>query len=376
MLSFLMLLVVSSCIKSFVPEIRSADKQKYVVVGQVLMGSGLQTVSVSMTSHIDDPQYLPVTGCSVKILDDKGNIFSLNEMNIGNYLTWIDPVFLTPGASFKVEVVTPLGEKINSDYDLLTECPEVDSIYFARKDIPGNNPGQITRGIQFYIELNGTASDSRNYRWEAIETWEYHADYPLEWYFDGTTHHVSPPDYSRNVCWSTTLVQNIFTLSTDNLVVNKYNMFPLHYVSNRTSRLMYGYSLLINQYALSKEAYIYWDQLRLNSSQEGGLYTKQPLPIHGNMHNLTHPEEDVLGYFGATSMKSKRIFIRNVPGLLLDFSTGCSLYRPPFGPESPDEYPIYLVKDGNGNTIYHISEECVNCLLLGGTNVKPDFWPN
>lgn len=371
-------LVVSSCIKPYEPDIRSSDKQKYVVTGQVTDGGGDQTVNVSLTSPIGDPHYIPVQGCFVRIFDDKGNTFYMTEMGNGDYYTWIDPSFLIPGASFKIEVETRSGENIVSDFDQLMECPDVDSIYFERKEIQSDIAGQITKGIQFYIDLDARASNARYFRWEATETWEYQADYPVEWYFDGEIRHVSPPDYSRKVCWSTTAVPDIFTLTTNNLVENKYMMLPLHFVSNRTSRLMYGYSLLIRQYALSEAAYSYWDQLRINSSQQGGLYEKQPLAIVGNMHNTTHPEEDVLGFFGASSVKTKRVFIQDVPDLALNFSTLCypGLLEEGFSVFEPYEYPIYLMGDKYGYTMMYLNEECVNCLKLGGTNVKPEFWPN
>ena len=378
LLLFLILIMLSSCIKSFNPGIRSKDVNKLVITGQVTDGEGSQTINISWTSPIDDPHYIPITGCSAKILDDKGNKFTMSDAGNGDYNTWIDPVYLISGNSFMLEVITPSGDTIRSGFDQLSDCPEVDSVYFLRKDIEGSNPGQVTRGIRFYIDMNGEATDSHYYRWDLVETWEYHSAYPLEWYYDGTVHHIFPPDYSRNICWTSKKVPDIITLSTDLLAENKYKMLPLHYVSNRTPRLMYGYSLLIKQYALSAAAYIYWDQMSINSSQQGGLYTSQPLPIKGNMHNLTHPEFEVLGFFGATSMKTKRIFVQNVEGLTLDFTTFCSIPPPNrrgFQEYSPSDYPVYLYKFEPGKVV-ELSEDCVNCIKMGGTTEKPDFWPN
>lgn len=379
MLIFLIsVLMVSSCIKPYDPDIQSLDAERFVVTGQVTDRDGLQKVNVSMTSPIGDPQYLPVTGCAVVITDINGMEFPMNEIGNGDYQCLIDPAFLVPGTSFMVKITTPGGEVINSDFDQLTQGPEVDSIYFVRKDIQGQSIGQIFKGIQFYIDLDASSGDSHYYRWEEIETWEYHADYPLIWYYDGSIHQVSPPDYSRKVCWSTTKVPEIYTLSTDNLVENKYNMLPIHFVNNRSSRLMYGYSLLIKQYALSEAAYIYWDQLRINSNLQGGLYAKQPIAIKGNLHNLTNPTQVVLGFFGASSLKTKRIFIRSVPDLLLNFSTLCypDTLKRGFADFGPGDYPVYLKGDQAAYKMIQLGEECVNCLKLGGTNVKPDFWPN
>jgi len=253
----------------------------------------------------------------------------------------------------------------------------VDSVYYIRKDLPTNITGQVISGIQFYVDLDGGNINSRFFRWEAIETWEYHVDYPREWYYDGSVHHISPPDYSRKVCWATQLVKNIYTLSTEDLVQNKYDRLFLHFVDNHTSRLKYGYSLLINQFALSEAAYSYWDQMRINSSEQGGLYEKQPLSISGNLHNNTNPDQKVLGFFSASSVESKRIFIRNVENLELDFPTFCTpgVLRKGLIEISPEDYPAFLMGNDKGYWNVQLANECVDCLSIGGINIKPDFWP-
>lgn len=379
-ISFLLLtILLQSCITPFEPRIESKNVSKYVVSGQVTDNTEYQTVSVSTASSVNDPQYIPVSGCSVRILDDKGNQFVMMENEAGTYKGRIETNFLTRGSSFKVEIVTSDGINIESDFDQMSECPEVDSVYFIRKDIETNIPRQITRGLQFYTDLNAINLTSRFFRWELIETWEYHVDYPREWYYDGTVHHISPPDFSRKVCWSTQLVKNIYTLTTENLVENKYYMLPLNFVDNHTSRLMYGYSLLINQYAMSEAGYSYWDQLRINSSEQGGLYEKQPLSIQGNLHNKTNPDQVVLGFFGVSSVKSKRIFISNIENLALDFTTYCSPDTLRVGglhSIDPSEYPAFLAGNKVKYFMIQLSQYCVDCLALGGSTTKPDFWPN
>jgi len=371
-------LMVSSCIKPFDPHIDSKDVNKLVVSGQITDRGGDQIVSISMSCPINHLEHRPLAGCSVRIIDDKDNEFPMGDSGDGNYHVWIDSSYLTAGAAFKIEIVTPEGIKITSDFDSISECPPVDSVYFLRKDLPTVDPQVFVKGIQFYCDLDGKNTDSRFYRIEAIETWEYHADYPLEWWYDGVVHHVFPPDYSRFVCWSNVLVKVIYTLSTDNLVENKYHLFPLNFVDNHSSRLVYGYSLLINQYALSEAAYTYWDQLRINSSEDGGLYNKQPLAIKGNLHNISNPDQDVLGFFGVSSIKSKRIFVRNVENLELEYVSNCTPISP--GPNGladilPLTYPAYLMANGQGYDLVVLDPECVNCMAIGGTNVKPVFWP-
>ncbi len=372
------IVLLTSCIKSYEPSISTVDVNKLVVSGVVTDRDGNQTVTVSMTSAVKKPAEKPVTGCTVTISDSLGHTFPMTDAGAGNYKGWINPIYLIPGSSFKLEVLTPDGSKIVSDFDRIKACPEVDSVYYIRKDVPTTDPAKPLHGIQFYVDLNGNNDESRFYRWEGFETWEYHSDYPIEWYFNGKLHHISPPDFSKSVCWLTLLVRNIYTLSTMTLGENKYKLFPLNFVDNRTARLVYKYSLLVNQYSLSEAAYNYWKLLSINSTDAGGLYERQPLAAKGNLHNLTHPDQVVLGFFGASSVKSKRIFVSKVPDLELEYSSPCAITGlSPYGFKdySPMDYPIYLVGDHNGWQPAVLGKSCVDCLSLFGTNVKPDFWP-
>jgi hypothetical protein len=334
-------ILLPSCIKSFEPVIESRDAVKLVVTGQVNKGDRVQHINISNTSALSQPMYkyyLPVTGCIVMIVDNTGDCYAAADLLNGNYEAFIPEEKLAVGASFKVVITTPEGDSIVSDYDQIHECPEVDSVYFVLEQIPSTDPVvPAIRGIRFYFDLDAQNSSTRYFRWEATETWEYKA--------------ILAKQTELKVCWMTGMVKDIFTLSTQNLVENKYKLYPLHFVDNFSSqRLKYGYSLLLRQYALSGDAFVYWDKVRKNNSEQGGLYETQPLQIKGNLHNLSHPEKQVLGFFGASSATSKRIFVSDVKDLPSQY-LDCE----------PDPRP---------------EAQCVDCLSVGGTNIKPAFWPN
>lgn len=366
-----------SCIKPFEPAIDPQDISKYVVNGMVSDESEMQTVSVSMASDVGDPRIIPVPGCRIVIRDRPGNEFPMTETETGIYKTFIDRSFLVPGNSFKIEITTPDDIRIHSDFDSMPDCPDVDTVYFLRKDIIADNPGDIIRGIRFYLDFDGSNSQSRFFRWELAETWEYRVSYPREWFYDGTVHHIFPADYSRQVCWVTIPVREIFTLSTSGLSANKYEMLPLNFVDNLGPKLLYGYSLLIRQISLSEASFTYWDQLRRNSYDQGGLYDKQPATISGNLHNLTSPGDKVLGFFGVSSVKKKRIFVNDIENLDIRYVAPCSrnVLRMGFRELKPEDLPVYLFGDKDGFSMITLGDECVDCLTLGGVNIKPDFWP-
>jgi hypothetical protein len=376
-----LLAFLTSCIKSYEPQIESNDAVKLVVTGQVNRGDEVQHVNISTTSSVSNPKYFPVSGCNVTIIDSKGNSYISTEKKNGDYEVIIPENELLPGARFKVEILIPDGTRIVSDFDEISDCPNVDSVYYIADTLPSVNPYLIKQGIQYYVNLNAENSSSHFFKWEVIETYEFRAVYPIEWYYDGKVHHVVPIDYSRKVCWKTAMVNDIFTLTTKNMALNKYNMFPLHFVDNKSSpRLVYGTSVLLRQYALSEAAFDYWEKIRINSVEQGGLYEKQPLSVKGNLHNVTKPEQQVLGFFGASTVKSKRIFVNNIKNLPIEYDPGCSVEnekpRLSFVGLSSLSYPIYLYATPNGGyAIFILEPTCYDCRRDGGDTIKPAYWP-
>ncbi len=373
------MLLLFGCIKSYDPLIDSNVEKKYVVSGRITDKEGWQEVEVSLSSPIDSPEYIPVLDCQVKILDNRGNVFSLAEYNPGQYQVWISQEYLTTGTSYQVRVTVPNGEELVSGFDTMSACPPLDSVFYSLEEVLISNPGNYLKGMQFYVDLNAEGDYSQFYKWDVIETWEYHAPLPLEYYFDGTHHEVKPPDFSNQVCWKTDLVKNVFTVSTKNLTQNIYNQYPLQFVDGRrSSRLGIQYSILVRQLSLSEGAYNYWEQLRINSNEQGGLYEKQPLAIRGNLMNISNPGKDVLGYFYAASESSGRYFYKDIEGIIPDFENFCQesdLGRLGWKEYYWWEYPVYYYFNefGRLRILNHI---CVDCPLMGGTTVKPDFWPN
>jgi hypothetical protein len=371
-----LLLMVTGCIEPYVPHITGDSGNVYVINGEVTNVSGYQTITISTASSVNNPEYIPMNGCVGAIEDDKGHTFDLEESEPGRYQVWMDQEFLTPWTSYRLRVSLPGGDEIASAYDMMPACPALDTIYYERKEKVTVNTGQVQTGLQFYVDFHGTDADSRFYRWTTDETWEYHSGYPRQYYYDGEFHKIWPPDYTYHVCWITAPVKDIFTLATSNLVSNSYEKMPVQFVANTTNRLYVGYSALITQHAISGPAYTFWEQLRINSEEQGGLYEKQPLSVQGNLHNVTHPGNRVIGFFGASSVAQKRIFVDGIRDMGVTDGYQCDPHR--LGNMgwlefTPEDYPVYYTYWGlEVRILDHI---CVDCRDLGGGLTKPEFWP-
>ena len=376
-INILVLAIMFACIKPFTPVIEGDAANRLVVSGRISGMEGWHVVNVSLASPVESADYIPVSGCEVNILDNKGNIFALEESESGKYSGWIGQQFLVTGYAYMVSVVTPEGERVESAYDTLMAGAALDTVYYLIEDVATNDPGVYNRVMQFYTDFNGTESDSRFYRWEIKETWEYHSAHPAEFYYNGKFHEIIPPDFSKMVCWTNLTVKNIYTLSTKNLSQNVFNNFPLHYIDGHTSRLGILYSILVTQQSLSESTYNFFEVVRENSAGFGGLYEKQPFSIKGNLVNLSNPDKDVLGYFYTASESSKRYFYQDIEGLELDYPNGCSEGPLPisgWGGFKKWDYPVYYYYTVDGNLLI-LSDPCIDCRLRGGTLVKPDFWP-
>ncbi len=378
-ISYLLILVFSAvtCIKPFDPELSTSVQMKYVVSGGITGEEGYQTVHISVSSPVEYPDYLPLSGCQAIIFSNNDREYVLEETKPGQYQTWMTSQDLAPGTAYYLQVNTPSGDVLVSGYDTLPSGPPVDSVYYLLEQHLTSDPSAPDIGIQFYTDLNAGENQSRYYRWEVEETWEYHVSHAKEFYYDGSWHQIYPPDSSEMVCYSRNMVKNIYTLTTRNLAQNNYFRYPLHFVTGKTPRLGILYSVLVHQYALSEAAFTYYDQLRANTYELGGLYEKQPSDIKGNMQVSSGNGQEVLGFFFASHHTAKRLFVKDVAGLVMDFPEYCNeepLGRFGWREFGPKDYPVYYFYNTFGG-LRILGKECVECERMGGSLVKPDFWP-
>lgn len=97
-------------------------------------------------------------------------------------------------------------------------------------------------------------------------------------------------------------------------------------------------------------------------------------------NNLTHPDQQVLGFFEATSVKSKRIFVKKVENLHSLYNDGCGTEglqprRTGLKGIPKTMYPAYLLAGVNSFIVILLENQCYDCRAAGGDTIKPSFWP-
>lgn len=376
---FPVILLLPGCVEPFEPVI-DERQVSLVVDGTLTDREGYHSVRISRSGAFNDPEHIPETGCQVEITGSGGGKVTLNESEPGFYERWIEQSFLVVNQVYQLHIVTGEGTEYYSLPDTLFPCAPVDTIYYKQEIRETADRDRPENGIQFFTDLNIQEQQARNYRWKMEETWEYHAPYPIQYIFQDSVLDLGEESDSLMVCWRTREIKSIRTLTTSQITGNRVEGIPLNYVSNQSNRLKVRYSLLLRQYALSTQAFQYWNQLQNQSSEGGGLYETQPVRIEGNVYNPSDPEERVLGNFNVSAMKEKRIFLNErFHFLIQDYP--CTpqpieeVYPDGMGEIPESAYPVYLIATSELGPPWLMADDvCFDCTQGGGTTDPPDFW--
>jgi hypothetical protein len=342
------------------------------IEGSIVKGDSTQTIIITRSTSLYTPEFDPVLDCAVSVEDDAGNEFTFQELERGIYKSVIPDEFLVFERKYKLIIRTPEGEQYESSYEVLNQSALVDSVYHERKNLYVASRDKELDGVHFYLDLMGSESDSRYYRWVLTETWEYISTSYINYYYANDSFNIEYPEtpFEFFYCWRSMKIKGLYSSSTVNLTSNMKKKIPLHFVSNQTNRLSVEYSLLVEQYSLNAGAYNYWNQTKVETHESGGLHTQQPGQTRSNLFNINDNDEEVLGYFWASSKTKKRIFISRPPMMTFN-NPECDLELIDY--EVDLTFPIFIIADPFGNE-YTTNSECLNCLLLGGDNKEPDYW--
>ena len=375
-IAILFAVLCSGCIEPFEPEIEEQD-QVMVIDGGINDSDSIQTITVTTSSPYNNPKFQPVSGCVVRVEDDAGNGVVFQEIGNGIYQASLEPGFMEVGRAYKVQVFTPDEKTYESEYDSLQSCASIEDLSYRLEVQPTSDPQVSYYGVRFYADVLGSMENSRNYLWTFEETWEYHSTYIIQYIYDGhTLHDYTPQLHDLQICYLTDSLANYEVGSTMQLERNEIHQQPLHFVTNQSPRLRFKYSLLVKQHSLSYDAYLYWNKMKAQAGDTGGLFETQPSSSRGNIYNVNDPGEKVLGYFYASQVREKRITVSErfefpIAEFVCPLDTAYRLEDFTF------DYPYYMFSlspFGRGPPFGYSLKECHDCTYRGGVTTKPDYW--
>ena len=375
------LVVLAGCTDPYMPSVLTSPPS-YLVVDGFLNARGTTTITLTRTYAIAAKGAAPAEAkATVYLEDEAGTRQLLREAPTGTYTS----AFLTldPGRRYRLHLNTLGGQEYASDFVPVKITPPIDAVNWQ-----ANNTG-----LHITVDTHDATGNTRYYRWEGMETWEIHPVYqPALEYVGGKMRDITTPYPS--ICWGTAPSSLIQISKSTALSQDIVTGFPVQELPRNTERLFNRYSILVQQHALTKDEYGYWELLRKNTESIGSLFDPQPTQLTGNVHSLRNPAEVVLGYIGAHSLSEKRIFITRPelpPGWPVRSGYEGCLPPDTISLDPPPRFPAAILQSYFGssdylplNTLYNRfgvfvgytgkSRDCIDCRTRG-TSVKPSFWP-
>ncbi|MBK5270399.1 MAG: DUF4249 domain-containing protein [Bacteroidia bacterium] len=345
-----------------------------VVEGNLNSGSGSTTIKLSRTVNLKDTvQKKPELKATVTIEGENGVSYPLTGNMEGEYNSVQLPI--NANTKYRLRIKTTENKEYLSDYVPVLNAPPIDSVSWQRKE------SGLETGIQIYVNTHDPQNNTKYYRWDYDETWEFHS--PIYSGFEYKNDSVLPrPDPTKVlICWKTELSNQVLVSSSQKLTEDRISFFPLITIPFGSIKFTVRYSILVRQYALTRQAYEYWDVLKKNTEQLGTLFDPQPSNFISNIHCVTNPNEQVVGFISAGSIAEKRLFISKNEVDPWSYFSPCiedSVVKPKdykliFGKKflipTREEFNLIGVLVGYWGT----EPMCADCTLRG-TNVKPSFW--
>ena len=373
--STVIVLLFVSCEERYWPELDGKYQNVLVIDGMITNGLPPYTVKLSLSTNVDTPEYIALLGYHVTIIDEQGNDEILTESENGTYISSPDGLQGIVGRKYKILLQSPEGKTYESDYEELADTVGIESVYAEPDYEQSETYPHDVPGYQFYIDTYTAQNDSTYLLWSMDETFKFESDYLIDFYYDVTLH-VFPNSDSLKTCWYSGKVYPFFVESTTSLNEPRFTRYPLHFVNTKTRRLSIRYSLIVNQYTINKKAYEYWNGVKEQNTESGGLYYSQPYQMHGNVYNTSDQNELVLGFFIVAGVSQKRIFV-NRPNPTIDMLYPiCQLsqsdyedYGWMFLGGTPADWPLYITEGPGGRALPN--QECIDCTQKGGKLDKP-----
>ena len=370
----------TGCVEPYQPNDLYLKEGLLVINAHITDEPGIQTIEISRSSHPLSPRFNPELDCFVLLFREDGESreFSISE-EPGFYASELDMDFLRPGMPFQVQVITRDGNEYHSDFDEIRPVPAIDSIYYKVEYMTYRGEEVPIPGIRYYIDFTFDDEAYEYIRWELTETYEFHnPSMDAFIYTNRRTVGPLPEEDNPKICYITTALQAIHSLSTKNLNFGSFSK-AFDFVPNdqMEQKLLFKYSLLVRQYSVGPQGFHYWNEIGTNLQGQGSMFDKQPPLLKSNICNISDESEKVLGFFTMSGVQETRGIAEEIPGPHRPNPYYCLPVDRGPGTSEPVSFPSFYARATyDGQTVYEqVNHHCVDCReYKGSTNLKPDFW--
>ena len=385
---YLLLLSLLCCKKPYAPSVITSNANYLIVEGTINTGQDSTIIKLSRTVMLSSSVVAnPELNASVSVVSHANAIYPLTETGNGYYAA--PALNLSATNTYSLRIATSNGKIYQSDFLQVKNSPPIDSVnYLVQNNV-----------VQVNVNTHDPGNKTIYYRWNYVETYVIHSHYDTQLEvqtvpFDTVV--IRPASHQIHICWPSDTSSTIILSSSAKLKQDVISQKEIITIPFSSDKLAYRYSILVKQYALTPDAYNYWQLLKKNTEQLGSIFDAQPSELPGNIHCITTPSEPVIGYLSAGTVSQVRIFIdrNNLPALhsiiplsidncdslefLFNRKIGFNQYVNdiPIWIYSGKQYPYKIIGSIDAPAGYMASDRfCVDCTLRG-PNIQPSFWTN
>jgi hypothetical protein len=396
------LAILYSCKKLYTPQLVSVSTNFLAVDGAIISGDST-FIHLSRTTKLTDTTRIKAElKAIVSVESDQNNLYALTEKGKGLYV--LRTTNFDKNRQYRLNIKTSDGKIYQSDFVPMKVTPPIDSIYIKQ-----TQPNEIS----FFADSHDPNNDTRYYRFDYKDTWMYVSLYPTIYqYKNGLIYHVPP--YSANDvghCFRFSNSTELVVGSTVKLSQDELKQQPIFSLTNTSQKIAQTYVVHLNEYALTKEGFEYYEKLKKNTEQIGTVFDPQPTFLTGNIHCISSPNEKVIGFISASTVSRKQFNLYlndnpiappevnvNIDGINrfaypLPYYENCktssfggpavvdlnvqpaSFYARANKSLASGDSLLYDIIPGRTYTYLYAPKPCVDCRLRGGTNIKPAYYP-
>lgn len=320
-----------------------------------------------------------VEGATVIVVKDSNTIYEYEEYEPGKYISKEEyQAILT--SIYQLKITLQTGEVYFSEEVQLPNELIQDFDINVKKAI--NENGEEGLSVE-YINNEITFDDSGFYRFIVNGTYlvvpPYWKAFKFELNEEEQTIDVVPRvGYEGRYCYVDDENVRTYTFSSKDFTLNVIPTYQVNFFNKEDVKIYRRYSIEVQEYLLSEDAYIYYSALSLFSESESVFSENQPGNIPGNLYSSNNT--DVLGFFEVSKKITKRKFFDFSE--FFDFTSSPDYVRDCFIELYPlnELYPLIsngFVEFYSGNpddpAYTVVNKVCADCRALG-PDEKPDFW--
>jgi len=396
-------LLMAACIYPYTVDIRKGDEYPLVVEGDLHIG-GTSVVKLSHVRPFDTAEYEDIAvfaqgyiegedGKRVQGVDADVDTY-LSSSSYYDYSTSLvfDTSKLPENQRYRLHLDTftaegSLNNQFESDWIMPCPAPTIDALTYSKND----------HFKELWVGLSMHCHGSHYFRWTFDETWEYHSDIqsyieyvPRSWNeyemkeTGGYYQHIMPTYY---YCWKSASSSQINIFTTKNQTEDCFEELAFHTIPLSDKRLQVMYRINVQLEAMSEDAYNYWYNMQQNSEGQGSIFSPVPSEMASNVHCISDPSVQVMGYLNAAVPTSAVMFYNNEDegfyrqGPLserrdstisaYDISLADQMFSTGFLPYME----IYTMGPTPSDYTWNYAT-CIDCRKQGGTKTRPEGWPS